>query len=193
MFNARTSSIIFATGMLAAALAASPAAAQPATPFTGAYVAAIGGWDRMQSDHHHKDGFLYGGTAGYDFASGNLRIGPAVEVNGSTEKGCQTDRDGTFCFKAGRDFYVGGRVGITVSPKALVYLSGGYTNARYTGSVTRGMTRVSLDDDHSGARIGAGIEYAVTNRFFVKSEYRYSNYSDSIARNQLIGGLGVRF
>ena len=189
MLNTRNATL----ALFAAVLAAGPALAETDAPFTGPYVAAIGGWDRMQGDHHKKDGFVYGGDAGYDFAAGKVRFGPQIEVTGSTEKGCGTDLGKTYCYKAGRDFFVGGRVGVVAAPKALVYLTAGYTNARYTGSIGQGATRIANDDDHGGARIGAGIEYAVTRAVFVKTEYRYSNYSDGIARNQVVGGVGVRF
>ena len=192
MFTYRNHAILLAS-IFGGSLASAPAMAQDTTPFSGPYVVAIGGWDRMQADHHHANGFTYGGAGGYDFTSGNIRVGPQFEVTGSTEKGCSADQASTYCSKAGRDFFVGGRVGLVASPKALVYLTGGYTNARYTGSVGQGATRISLDDDHSGGRVGAGVEYAVTPHLFMKTEYRYSRYSDSIARNQVIGGIGYRF
>jgi outer membrane immunogenic protein len=192
MFTSRKTVSALTTGVLSM-IAAGAVQAQTAEPFTGPYVAAIGGWDRAQADHGHKDGFVYGGNAGYDFAAGKVRFGPVVEVTGSTEKGCATDQGATACMKAGRDFFIGGRVGLVAAPKALVYVTGGYTNARYTGDIAQGTTRISTDDDHSGGRIGAGVEYAVTRNLFVKTEYRYSRYSDSIARNQVIGGIGYRF
>jgi outer membrane immunogenic protein len=188
----------FRTIAIALTTAASVAAAAPALaatdgPFTGGYVAAVGGWDRMQADHANRNGFAYGAQAGYDLAAGNVRFGPEVEVTGSTQKGCDHNGNASYCADAGRDFFVGGRVGYVATPKTLVYLTGGYTNARYTGAISDGVTMVSNDEDHSGARIGAGVEYAVTPTLFVKTEYRYSNYSDSIARNQILGGIGVRF
>lgn len=192
MFKYRTN-VIAVAGLLGACLVAVPAMAEDTTAFSGPYVAAVGGWDRMQADHHHANGFAYGAAGGYDFTSGNIRVGPEFEVTGSTEKGCSTYQATTYCAKAGRDFFVGGRIGVVASPKALVYLTGGYTNARYTGSISQGPTRVANDDDHSGGRIGAGLEYAVTPHLFMRTEYRYSRYSDSIARNQVIGGIGYRF
>jgi len=187
------SAVLVASASLAALVSAVPAMAQTSEPFTGAYVDAVGGWDRHQADEAHKDGFVYGAQAGYDFASGKVRFGPEIEATGSTEKGCANTATATICSKAGRDFFVGGRVGYVVAPKALVYLTGGYTNARYTGSVIQNGVAFSNDDDHSGARIGAGVEYAVTKNLFVKTEYRYSNYSNGIARNQVLGGVGIRF
>ncbi len=177
----------------ATSLAAAPAMAETDGAFTGPYVAVVGGWDRMQANDAHKDGFLYGGQAGYDLGAGKVRFGPELEVTGSTQKGCSPIDDALSCAKAGRDFFVGGRVGYVASQKALVYLTAGYTNARYTGSVSEAGTIVSDDKDHSGGRVGAGIEYALTKNMFVKTEYRYSRYSDSISRNQVIGGIGVRF
>jgi hypothetical protein len=28
---------------------------------------------------------------------------------------------------------------------------------------------------------------------FLKAEYRYSNYKDGVSRNQVLGGVGIRF
>jgi outer membrane immunogenic protein len=177
----------------AISLSSTPAMADPDATFTGPYVAAIGGWDRVQGNKVHKDGFLYGGQAGYDIAAGKVRFGPEVEVTGSTEKGCISDDGEISCAKAGRDLFAGGRIGYVVTPKALVYVAGGYTNARYDTSVSDAGAAFSDDKNHSGGRVGAGVEYAVTKNMFVKTEYRYSRYSDSISRNQVIGGIGVRF
>lgn len=176
-----------------ASLGAVPAMAETEGPFTGPYVAAVGGWDRMQTNDTHKDGFLYGGQAGYDLGAGKVRFGPELEVTESNQKGCSANEDTLSCAKAGRDFFVGGRIGYVASQKALVYLTAGYTNARYTGSVGEDGMIVSDDKDHSGGRVGAGIEYALTKTMFVKTEYRYARYSDSISRNQVIGGVGIRF
>ena len=192
MLTYRSAIIAFVIGT-ATSLAAAPAMAQTNGPFTGPYVATVGGWDRMQANDAHKDGFLYGGQVGYDLGAGKVRLGPVLEVTGSTQKGCSSNDDTLSCAKAGRDIFVGGRVGYVASQNALVYLTAGYTNARYSGSVSTDGTTFSDDKDHSGGRIGAGIEYALTKNMFAKTEYRYSRYSNSIGRNQIIGGIGVRF
>jgi outer membrane immunogenic protein len=100
------------------------------------------------------------------------------------------------CVSAGRDFYVGGRVGGLVTPSTLIYAKAGYTNARinvdYTG-VTGGPTSFRVHDELDGVRIGGGVEHAVGRNGFVKVEYRYSNYEAGADRHQAVAGFGVRF
>lgn len=174
-----------------------PAQAQEETSFTGARIAVTGGWDRIDHDGENGSGFVYGGTAGYDVGFGSVRIGPEVEVTGSTQKTCFTNVADRVCERADRDFYVGGRLGYAVTSKALLYGRVGYTNARFSDRVTPNTTSevetTVSRDNRSGIRLGAGVEYAVAKHFFLTGEYRYSNYSDGFSRNQILGGVGVRF
>jgi outer membrane immunogenic protein len=171
-----------------------PSIAEAADPFSGFRLEAVGGLDRAQADHHKNDGFLYGGAAGYDVAAGRVRFGPELEVTGSTEKACDDTPIGRDCMQPGRDIFVGGRVGVVATPKLLVYGKAGYTNAWITDRIDAGPAdRFSISDDRSGYRVGAGVEYAMSRRLFVKTEYRYSHYTGNMSRNQIVGGLGFRF
>ncbi|ATI79984.1 outer membrane protein [Sphingobium yanoikuyae] len=174
-----------------------PAFAQADEPFVGPRVTVIGGWDRIDHDGENGSGFVYGGNAGYDIAIGNVRLAPEVEVTGTTQKSCFAETAGRRCERADRDFYAGGRIGYVVTPSVLLYGKAGYTNGRFTDRFTpaTGSTAVAFDrrDNRSGFRLGAGVEYALTQNFFVTGEYRYSNYSADFSRNQIIGGVGFRF
>ena len=112
---------------------------------------------------------------------------------------------------AGRDIYVGGRVGFKATPKTLIYAKGGYTNARFNVVGTDGTTETSRHLDADGWRVGAGVEQKLGPRTFAKVEYRYSNYNkgevdfedpnvpDSSRfdidtdRHQVVASVGVRF
>jgi len=180
---------------LAAVAAASPAMAQ--NQFTGPRISVTGGWDRVDHDGENGSGFVYGGTAGYDVALGDIRLAPEAEVTGSTQKSCFSEAAGRRCERSDRDFYVGGRIGFVAAPKFLIYGRAGYTNARFTDRLARtaaGSQATNVGhDDRSGFRLGAGAEYALTRQFFLTGEYRYSNYSGDFSRNQVIGGVGFRF
>lgn len=78
--------LIACAGTLAGILNANSAAAQTATSFSGPYVAATGGWDRVDGHDRKSTGFAYGGSVGYDIAKGDVRFGPEVELTGSTAK-----------------------------------------------------------------------------------------------------------
>jgi outer membrane immunogenic protein len=221
------------TALLAAgaALAVSaPAMAQeagtPAEAFAGPRVEAIIGYDHNRSGSTKDidtnadikqsiDGLLYGAGIGYDAALGtNLTAGVEAEVTGSTAKWDNNNGvPNTFNLgrvKAGRDLYVGGRVGYAMSPATLVYLKGGYTNARYNLLGTDGTVSQSQRLDTDGWRVGAGVEQKFGDNMYGKIEYRYSKYgkgeydyngntpdssrfSLDTDRHQVVVGVGMRF
>jgi outer membrane immunogenic protein len=183
------SKLIFATLFASVAIAA-PALAQDGTTgtFSGAHVEALGGWDRVQGGGSHDDGALYGVGAGYDIQRGNAVFGVEGEASDSTQK----EELGGVTQHAARDLYVGGRAGVVVGGNNLLYAKAGYTNARF--SVTGTDTGVTLARGNlDGYRVGAGIEHQLSNNMFLKAEYRYSNYKDGVSRNQVLGGVGIRF
>lgn len=180
--------------------AAAPAMAQdsaagadaPAKAFEGPTVSASLGWDHLRSgstndlDGSHTkqslDGVTFGGGIGYDKAvTSHITLGAEAELTGSSAK--WDDNNGvanTFSLgrvKAGRDFYVGARAGYAVSPATLLYVKGGYTNARFGLLASDGTTSNYARLDTDGYRIGAGVEHKFTGNTFGRVEYRYSNYS----------------
>lgn len=178
---------------VAAAAFATPCAAQDVdTAFSGFRLEALGGYDHVSGNGEGQDGFVYGGAVGYDAALGRARLGAEAEITGST----LGDDD---LIKVGRDLYLGVRAGYVLSPAAMLYLKAGYTNARVTGSYTAGETTVRESVNLDGFRLGAGMEVALSPRFYVKGEYRYSHYGDQddlsidADRHQLLAGIGARF
>jgi len=210
------------------ALASVPALAQDTTSdstFTGPRVEAILGYDinkagssidddANEDNNHTTKGLLYGVGVGYDVDLGGVVVGAEAELTDSTAKtGFQ---DGQFAgfgvgnVKANRDIYVGARVGAKVSPQTLVYVKGGYTNAKFDVRSFDGTTTFRDDLDADGFRIGAGAEYAISRNTFAKLEYRYSNYKEAeidfdgtlpdsdrfdvdTDRHQIVAAVGWRF
>jgi outer membrane immunogenic protein len=185
---------------LLAASAATPALAQgdagDRAPFTGFHVDGLAGWDRVQK-YGHDDGVVYGLGAGYDLRAGSAIVGIEGEINDSNVKECAgstTAADPRLCAKAGRDLYIGGRVGTPIGSKTLLYAKAGYTNARAKLTSNDGTGQVTLaKQDLNGARVGVGVEHALSRNSFIKTEYRYSNYEKGFSRNQVVGGFGFRF
>ncbi|QZD86054.1 outer membrane protein [Qipengyuania psychrotolerans] len=219
-----TVAILTATSV--AALSA-PAMAQDATDgaFTGPRVEAIVGYDVSKAGSSIDDdtnddndqsieGINYGIGVGYDINAGGIVLGLEGEY---TDSSADVDYDqadpelfGLGDVNAGRDLYVGARVGVLAAPDLLVYAKGGYTNARYNlnGSFDGEEYRAKIDTD--GFRVGAGVEYALDTNTFAKVEYRYSNYSSAeldfendrtdveigeidTDRHQVMVGFGYRF
>lgn len=201
----------------AAALAHAPAAhAQAGGPFTGPRAELLLGWDNLSGgdddSDESADGLVYGGAIGYDMQFGGAIIGVEGEIAGSTADPQARNLDipgDTLQLDAGRDLYVGGRLGFAFTPSTMAYAKLGYTNLRLdtryfdlTGTVYD--DGVTLD----GWRAGAGLEHqfnALGPNAYVKAEYRYSSYSNldftpgganldvDVDRHQLLAGIGVRF
>jgi outer membrane immunogenic protein len=209
----------------ASALAfATPALAQEESPFTGPRVEAIVGYDIARPgstadiDNNEDvdqtiDGIAYGVGAGFDFDLGGFVAGVEGEYIWS-EASTEYDTTGFTDFgveniDAGRDLYLGARVGFVATPSTLVYAKGGYTNASMDVLASDNTTDVETDLDLDGWRVGAGVEQMMGENVFVKLEYRYSNYKEGeveapsgaesdrfdvdLDRHQVMLGVGARF
>ena len=196
---------IFAAALVASTAIAAPAFAQD-SGFTGPRAEVIAGWDRVDDGSSNgteaSDGLTYGGAIGYDFQAGNAVIGFEGEITGSTNDQEATDvltPGDRFRVNAGRDLYVGGRVGFLAGDRTLIYAKGGYTNARIETSYDDGTAVTEVNEDLDGWRLGAGAEYKLGTNTYLKGEYRYSNYSEmegvdvDVDRHQIVAGVGIRF
>ena len=214
--------LLAATGLATPALAQSDAAAGDPT-FTGPRIGVLAGYDSIRAgsgedtdldgDNQSVDGFLYGVDIGYDLAIGGAVVGVEAEINDSTGK-VETNRNDPNFFGFGRvskdrDIYVGARAGILASPETLVYVKGGYTNARLNVLAAYNNAETEANYKLDGWRLGAGVERAITGNTYAKLEYRYSNYGDAefeypngattssfdidTDRHQIVAGVGVRF
>lgn len=184
--------LIFAA--LAASAAATPALAQDA-PFSGPRAEVIAGWDHASSaaDGEMHDALTYGGAIGYDLQRGNTVFGIEGEITGSTLKQTvQSPPDTRFRATVGRDLYIGGRVGVAVNPNTLLYAKAGYTNLRNQIEYQTATVDQKYGAIEGGYRLGAGAEVKLTDKAYLKTEYRYSDYG-SDGRHQVVGGLGIRF
>lgn len=187
------------SAIIAAAAIAVPALAQDTsgTSFTGPRIEGHLGYDRLGTNNTtgHIDGLTYGAGAGYDFAfgAGGLRAG--VEVNGdfSNTDGAATTGTSRFGVKAKRDLDASVRVGTVLGNRTLLYAKVGYANSRFRATLTDPTGTISASDNLDGVRAGAGIEYALSSRAYIKGEYRYTNYERGVDRNQAIGAIGFRF
>jgi outer membrane immunogenic protein len=187
-------------GALCAGTLATPAFAQDQGNLSGFRVEGLVGYDRPSVEDENADGVLYGVGVGYDFQSGNAVFGIEAEATDSSAN----ERVGGFLItgdelrvRAGRDLYVGGRVGAVVGGSTLLYAKAGYTNARLRVDYEDGTAATAADftdrTDLDGIRTGAGAQFAIGSNAFLKTEYRYSNYQDGVERHQVVGGFGFRF
>src|SRR5262245_20595794 len=98
-------------------------------------------------DHQLGGGLVAGVFADFDFTDASANVGILGNV------------DQTYAFS------VGGRIGGLVTPKTLLYATGGYTQVELEGG---------LNGAAGGYFVGAGIEQMLRDNWSLKLEYRYS-------------------
>lgn len=156
---------LLSLAVAATAIAATPAAAQDATNFTGARVGVNVGL--AGDDFFDLEEFVYGAEVGYDVNAGNLVVGFTGEINDAED--------------ISRELAALVRVGGRVGSNGLIYVNGGYTNLRVFG--------INLD----GVRLGVGGELAVAPNAYVKLEQSYSDYELGAKLWATRIGAGFRF
>ncbi|MEW4466852.1 outer membrane beta-barrel protein [Parasphingorhabdus sp. JC815] len=177
-----------------AACVSAPALAQDATPFTGPYVGGVLGFDSVEQEvagqKGDDNGTVYGGVIGYDMNLGGVIVGAEAEYTesavGYSTKDILVEGDEAR-LNAGRDLYAGARIGYQFDPNAMVYVKGGYTNAKAKLHYDDAELITSYSDELDGFRVGGGLEASAKN-MFVRLEYRYSDYG-SYSTNGLLPNI----
>ncbi len=177
---------VFVAGALATALVAAPAAAQDEGTAGGKIVAgAIVGIDSVNLELEDgltdaEEDILVGVTIGYDYETeAGLLFGIEGEFSDSSVGVTGTDvlaAGDRLSINAGRDFYVGGRLGFRPGKNGLLYVKGGYTNASVEGEYDDGTGEVADEVSFDGFRIGVGGEIDLGSNYAIRVEYRYSDY-----------------
>lgn len=192
----------------AAALVATPAMAQDQDTVAGPYVGVVGGWDQTGVsdgvDDGSTDGVLYGITAGLDTVTGQALFGIEAELTDSTAGVTETDvlvAGDSSSIDAARDIYAGVRLGYVLENNTVIYLKGGYTNARFAAEYDDGAGTVTeIGENLDGLRLGVGVETTLAG-LMARVEYRYSEYEDlnllgtpfDLEHNQVAVTLGKKF
>ncbi|WP_086733897.1 outer membrane protein [Erythrobacter colymbi] len=184
---------VISIALAASALAvATPAFAQEESTAGGKFVAgAIIGVDRVEFE---VDGFtsrdedaVFGITAGYDYETEKgLVFGIEAEYTDSSLGVSVQDGAESASVNAGRDLYVGGRLGFRPGKNGLLYVKGGYTNASIELEYDDGTGQVSAEESFDGFRLGAGGEIDLGKNYGIRLEYRYSDYG-SLGLGDLLG------
>lgn len=179
---------------------------------SGARAEVTFGYDHVGSDDDYDllptafDGARIGGAIGYDFAvSPNLLVGVEADAGWTlgSAKTVTLGRDRA-TQKLGRDLGVSVRVTMPVSQATALFAKVGYANSRlnlrYEAGLTNGYDTEDSHFDRSGLRLGAGVQHALSEKLYLKAEYRWTRYGGKAlgylthpSRNQLLFGLGTRF
>lgn len=198
----RTAVLLASTSVSAVAFAADlpmyepPAEVAPVpVNWTGFYLGVAGGGGIMNYDTDvlggvlNLNGFggqggLIEGTAGFDYQMGNFVLGALGDVHWSNMK---TDLSipvipggASASLESQWGFDLLARGGVLLTPRALLYVLGGYSWERFEGKLSVPALPLSLssNEDTSGWTIGGGLEVLVTDRLSIKGEYRYTGFDD---------------
>jgi outer membrane immunogenic protein len=172
----------------AADLAARPYTKAPVAPlasvynWTGFYLGIVGGgaWEDSSGDPKMKGGFV-GGTAGYNWQTGNVVFGLEADAAWADVSASATGpilvpgfgvATATLSSKTDAMGTVRGRIGWAVN-NVLFYGTGGY--AWIDNKLSASALGVTISDSkfHSGWTVGAGVEAYFTPNWTVKGEYLY--------------------
>lgn len=132
----------------------------------------------------------YGGEIGFDLKVGSkVQVGPYAVYEFSSVKLCDTGA----CIKEDGNLGVGGRIGVAVSPNAVIYGKVGYTHITFSANAAFGSGSASKD----GVQGAIGVDYNINRNVYLMLEANYGDYGNiggvNLARRQLAGGVGFRF
>ncbi|GAB9158468.1 porin family protein [Bradyrhizobium diazoefficiens] len=154
--------------------------------WTGFYLGIVGGgaW-QADSDPKMKGGFV-GGTAGYNWQTGNVVFGLEADAAWADVSASATVLGITASSKTDALGTVRGRIGYAVN-NVLFYGTGGYAWIDNKISGTAGALTISDSKFHSGWTVGAGVEAFFAPQWSVKGEYLYR----SLGSENYFGNIGV--
>jgi outer membrane immunogenic protein len=192
---------------LVAALGSASTPAHAET-YNGPYVGVTAGYDRSEiagriearpiNGAVSRDALVLGGYAGY-----NVKATDRIVVGAEAGFSATID-DRTSATSAGRSltvdprysFDLSARAGYLVTPKALVYVRGGYANNRVRTTLATTGGPITLSSNLDGWQVGGGLEYAITDHISARAEYRFSDlgsHGGQFDRHQTLVGVSYNF
>jgi outer membrane immunogenic protein len=200
----------------AVALLAAPAA--HAETFNGGYIGVQTGWEQSKvdsvdllstaglgtvtSDGSKASGATIGISLGYDArVFDSLVVGAELAGNYSTKSNRQqinvSSAPGVpinIEYAPRMTYEVTGRVGVLASSNLLLYVRGGYVNSKLKSTIsTAGTAPTIVSGNNNGWLAGAGAEYAVSDKFTTRLEYRHMDFEGPVSRDQIQVGFGYHF
>jgi outer membrane immunogenic protein len=128
-----------------------------------------------------------GGHVGYNLQIGQWVVGLEGTVDGTSVSGTRTSAGGlTMTTHADVQGSIRARLGVAFD-RVLIYGTGGAAFAGITNNYTdttgaaTGVagTHEGISKTRTGWTVGGGLEYAVTNNWSIRAEYRYSDFGRS--------------
>jgi outer membrane immunogenic protein len=183
----------------------------PVFTWTGGYIGIQGGYIWSDADVGFADGTffsddfdggLFGGYAGYNWQTGDFVLGAEGDFNGVWNE--ETFDIGGLGVDVGTDYLasIRGRVGYAVD-RGLIFATAGVAFTQMSAEANLG-GGLSLDADQSftGWTVGGGFEYAFTDNWIGRLEYRYYDFGSEtidgfgdaeITNNTVTAGIAYKF
>ncbi|WP_426608569.1 outer membrane protein [Bradyrhizobium sp. McL0616] len=149
-----------------------PVAVASVYNWTGFYLGIVGGGAWEDSNSPRMQGGFVGGTAGYNWQTGNVVFGVEADGAWADVNASATALGITVSSKTDALGTVRGRVGYAVN-NVLFYGTGGYAWIDNKISVSALGLTASDSKWHSGWTVGAGVEAFIAPQWSVKGEYLY--------------------
>ena len=204
---------VYFVGAAIAALAAQSASAfdlAMPTSFRGFRVEGNVGGDRYQSLGAKNTKLGYGATIGFDGVIADKIVvgaeGTYWRANKFTENCAGGLNGGSVCDKSFQEYGSAVRLGYLITPQILVFGKGGYvsneqrkrfdatSNLFYVnGQIVGPEQSYYKHGSTSGYQVGGGVEFSLTDMFYVDAQYVYSDYENHTRRQRAMFGAGVRF
>jgi outer membrane immunogenic protein len=179
--------------------------------WTGGYAGIQGGYGWL--DGHFEttgldpldgnfDGVGLGGFAGFNKQfENNVVLGIEGDLEHNWNETDLATLIGTFTGHADWQGSIRGRIGYSFG-RALVYASAGWAAAHVDADLSTG---ASTSEIYNGYTVGAGVDYAVTDRIFGRLDYRYNDFGSKdldfsgtkvesdLTQHTVKLGVGVKF
>jgi len=169
-----------------------PALAAPLYNWSGFYIGAMGGYGKEDTSDFALSGGFGGGTAGYNWQTGQFVFGIEADAAGAdisssfTIPGLVSAEDKIRALGTVR-----GRVGIAYE-QVLFYGTGGFAWADERVSASALGVSISDTKTRTGWTAGAGVEWMFLPHWSVKGEYLYRSFSsETIFSGVIPGGLAT--
>lgn len=188
-----------------AMLAATPAVANDEDRFEGFSIGVDAGWQRnsakveTQGDtlpREADNGISFRGRLGYDLQLADrfvIGVEAGIGKGGSTVNGSAGGVD--FRVNPGLTLDASARAGVVLGRNLLVYGRLGYGNSRLaieTTGAADSAANIDIKDREGGLLFGGGAEFALSDNFSVRAEYRRQKLGQ-LKSKAVMGGVTLRF
>ncbi|HLH11952.1 MAG TPA: outer membrane protein [Methylovirgula sp.] len=153
---------------------------------TGAFVTSLPG--------SSPRGIVGGGHVGYNFQVAQFVFGLEGDVDGSSYSGGNGSGIIGYTDREPVEASIRGRVGYAWD-RLLIYGTGGVAFGDFHDTYFSPLGVDSIWHEHTGWTAGAGLEYAITNNWSLRGEYRYSDFghiSDPLTASFAPGATATR-